>query len=279
MGACVVAGVSFRAAASVFAGALGAVFGRPVVGDWFEGRWFDDGASVVVVDDVVVVSTTVVVVLVEVVDGMRTDFGVTATLLRGPLSPPTTATIQQRDETGGEMASFVSVRPFGATLTLLRSTVITVSIGALRVSAARSASSASSFSCELRLLTHSTRYDSGVPSSVHDAFMTRLLLSRVDFRANFFGCTTSRFFAGRLTGFTVVVVAIGKVVAVVVVGATVTSGEAVVVGDSGTVVTPAGMVVVATGSSVSTYVDTANALDLFAVNLETISELEIPGNA
>lgn len=136
-------------------------------------------------------TTVVVVDVVEVVDvvgaGIRAKRGVTATLLRGPLSPPMTATIQQRDAVGGTIVNFVSVRPDGATFTPLRSMVITVSIGALTVSAASSDSAASSSSFELRLFTHSTRYDSGVPLSNQAAFMARLLFSSVARKVKFFG--------------------------------------------------------------------------------------------
>ena len=138
------------------------------------------GAGAVVVE-------VVVEVVVVVGDGIFTNRGVTATLLRGPLSPPTTAMIQHRDDVGGAIVSLVSDRPDGATLTPLRSMVITVSTGAFNVSAASSDSAASSLSFELRLLTHSTRYDSGVPSSNQPAVIARLLFSSVARSVKFFG--------------------------------------------------------------------------------------------
>ena len=241
------------------------------------------GGRVVGDTTVVGVPTTVVVVVVVVVVtvGTRAGFGVTATLLRFPLSPPTTAMIQQRDEVGGVKAKVVSVRPFGAIETLLRSTVMTVSIGEFTVSASSSASGASSFSFELRLLTHSMRYDSGLRSSNQEAVSTGTVPLTFDRRLKVFGCTTSRFFAGRFPGLIVVVVAMGTVVGATVVGATVTSGAVVVVGTFASVVVVGNSVVVvaSTGTSCSTSVVTASEPVLFAVSFVTISLLEIPGKA
>lgn len=184
----VVAGVWVLVPATVVVGAWGAlVDGWVVEGAVVAGVVVDDGATVVVVDVVEDVVEDVVDVVVVVGAGIRTKRGVTATLLRGPLSPPTTATIQHRDDVGGAMVSFVSDRPEGATLTPLRSMVITVSIGAFTVSVASSDSAASSSSFELRLFTHSTRYDSGVPLSNQAAFMARLLFSSVARNVKFFG--------------------------------------------------------------------------------------------
>ncbi len=128
----------------------------------FTGGIDDDGGTVVGVETtvVVVVGATVVVVVVVVVVGVgviRTERGVMATLLRGPVSPPTTATIQHKEFTGGVIVSFVSARPFGAVVTALRSTLITVSTGNLRDSEVNSASFVSSLNLLLRLLMHSTR--------------------------------------------------------------------------------------------------------------------------
>lgn len=109
------------------------------------------GAWVVVVTTVVVVDVVVDVVEVVVVDvvgvGTRGAFGVTATLLRGPLAAATTATIQQREAGGGLTGSTVSVRPDGEMETADRSILMTVSTGFFKLSASSESASFSSSSC------------------------------------------------------------------------------------------------------------------------------------
>lgn len=128
-------------------------------------------AATVVVGETVVVGTTLVDVVV-VVSGAFLSFGATAILLRSLVRAPTIATSQHLEYAVNGEVRAISERPLDSDVTLLRSKLIILSTGTLRVSASSAFSLFSESLSEFRFSTQESLKDSELSTSSHDATRT-----------------------------------------------------------------------------------------------------------